>query len=248
MPQPHPRIATWNLERPKQNSWAKNPRLLSQVNVINADLWILTETNAAIALTGYEPVQSLPLQNYHQQGENFVTLWSRWPILQQLPTFDPVYAVCAEVDSPWGAMIVYGTLIVYRDEPDAHGQVIQWQEHRRSLRQNCEDWARLRKDYPQHKFCIAGDFNQNLDDTVWYGDREAREFLCTALEQLQLRCCTTKDFRAAGFSRATIDHIFLSKDLDSHFIEMAAWEGINPAREKMSDHNGVWVELKLPTP
>jgi len=43
------RIATWNLERPKLNGWKKNPLIQEKINEIDADIWILTETNASIA-------------------------------------------------------------------------------------------------------------------------------------------------------------------------------------------------------
>ena len=33
------RIATWNLERPKQNGWVKNQRRLNKIHEINADIW-----------------------------------------------------------------------------------------------------------------------------------------------------------------------------------------------------------------
>jgi len=33
------RIATWNLERPKQNSWVKNQHRLNKIHEINTDVW-----------------------------------------------------------------------------------------------------------------------------------------------------------------------------------------------------------------
>lgn len=33
------RIATWNLERPRESGWVKNQRRLKQIHEIGADLW-----------------------------------------------------------------------------------------------------------------------------------------------------------------------------------------------------------------
>ncbi len=71
------RIATWNLERPKQNGWTKNQRRLNKIYEIDADVWVLTETSKAIALEGdYEPTESCA----HDNGENLSTIWSRWKV------------------------------------------------------------------------------------------------------------------------------------------------------------------------
>lgn len=45
------RIATWNIERPKLNGWKRNPKIAEKIREIDADVWILTETNAAIVPT-----------------------------------------------------------------------------------------------------------------------------------------------------------------------------------------------------
>lgn len=107
----HFRIATWNLERPKQNGWVKNQRRLDKIREINADVWVLTETSKAIDLQS--DYVSIASSEYDKTGENLSTIWSRWKLLQHLPTFDPTFAVCAEIDSPFGAMIIYGTVIPY---------------------------------------------------------------------------------------------------------------------------------------
>lgn len=42
------KIATWNLDRPRRGGWKKNPIIQEQIDEINADIWILTETNRVI--------------------------------------------------------------------------------------------------------------------------------------------------------------------------------------------------------
>jgi hypothetical protein len=51
----HLKIATWNLNRPRWGSWHK-PTILAKLQEVNADIWILTETNSVIS----------PGENYHK--------------------------------------------------------------------------------------------------------------------------------------------------------------------------------------
>ena len=80
------RIATWNLARPKEKGWTKNQRCLNKINEINADLWVLTETNSAICPNSNYAVQkSHPIEGYHRTGEHLATIWSRWKIRRSVP-------------------------------------------------------------------------------------------------------------------------------------------------------------------
>jgi hypothetical protein len=63
------RIATWNLERPKQNGWVKNQRRLNKIHEINADAWVLTETNTAIDLQGDFTSLASSTCEWHDPGE-----------------------------------------------------------------------------------------------------------------------------------------------------------------------------------
>ncbi|MBE9009284.1 endonuclease/exonuclease/phosphatase family protein [Pseudanabaenaceae cyanobacterium LEGE 13415] len=240
------RIATWNLERPTQKGWTKNQRRLEQIRKIDADVWVLTETNQAIDLhPDYESVVSVAWKNHHQLGENLTTLWSRWKILQRIATFNPIWAVCAEVESPFGAMIIYGTVITYANDKGIGGSSKRWEEHRRSIQQHHEDWQRIQKQFPKHLICIAGDFNQSRDRSGWYEDKQSVEMLSAALQDLSLVCVTEENFQKTGLSRSTVDHICLSQSLVLSTRLVGAWEG-KTSQGKMSDHNGVFVDLTSP--
>jgi hypothetical protein len=235
------RIATWNLERPSQNGFKKNQHRLDKIYEINADLWVFTETNSAICLEGqgYTAVESCPIQGYHKSGEHLTTIWSAWKVNHSILTFDPSVAVCAEVESPFGAMIIYGTVITYANDKGQSGTSKKWEEHRKSIRQHHQDWSRIIQQYPNHLICIAGDFNQSRGDRGWYEEKEAYNMLTSALEDLNLQCVTAKSMKELELSRASVDHICLSEDFKSRIISVNGWEG-----EKMSDHNGIFVELR----
>ncbi|MBD1842953.1 endonuclease/exonuclease/phosphatase family protein [Cyanobacteria bacterium FACHB-63] len=236
------RIATWNLERPRQNGWIKNQRQLDRIREIDADIWVLTETNAAIDLKpDYQCDASVPYQG-HRAGENLTTLWSRWKILRSIPTFDSTCAICAEIESPFGLMIIYGTVITWANDKGISGTSKKWEEHRRSLQYHHEDWLRIQKQHPEHLMCIAGDFNQSRDGSGWYEDKQSVEMLSGALHELSLDCMTGQKFQ--GLSRSTVDHICLSQSLLPYKVKVGAWEGTTPEGTRMSDHNGVFIDLR----
>ncbi|PSB21631.1 endonuclease/exonuclease/phosphatase family protein [Phormidesmis priestleyi ULC007] len=242
---PQLRIATWNLERPKQNGWVKNQRRLDKIREIDADVWVLTETNTAIALpSDCEAVTSASISGYHAAGENLSTIWSRLKVLRSIPTFDPAWAVCAEVDSPLGAMIIYGTVITFANDKGMSGTAKRWEEHRRFIQRHHEDWLRIQKQYPNHLMCVSADFNQSRDQSGWYEEKQSVEMLSAALHDLSMVCVTEENLQLKGFSRSTVDHICLSERLISHQVEVGAWEGTTQEDGKMSDHNGVFVDLR----
>lgn len=241
------RIATWNLERPKPNGHSKNLRRIEKIQEINADLWVLTETHSAIALDGYSCLASPGQPGYHSNGESFASIWSRWPIRQVIPTFDQYFTVCADVDSPAGPILVFGTIITYANDPgpDSKSKSRRWEEHRKSIASHAADWRRLQTEFPEHLFCVAGDFNQSRDGSGWYEDADSVKKLSLALNQSSLQCVTEVDMRANGLlrSRASVDHICLSQSLAKSVLTVGAWEGTTDDLCRMSDHNGVVIDV-----
>ena len=239
------RIATWNLERPKPNAHSTNLRRIEKIGEINADIWVLTETSSAISLDGYVSLASESQPRYHSTGESFATIWTRWPIRRQLPTFDPFFSVCAEVESSAGPMIVYGTIITYANDRGPDGTARRWEEHRKSIGLHGADWLRLRQEFPNHLLCVAGDFNQSRDGSGWYEDAESVKMLSVAFDASDLQCVTEADMRASGQlkSRASIDHICLSKSVAVQGVTVGAWEGTTTDGCKMSDHNGIVIDV-----
>jgi endonuclease/exonuclease/phosphatase family metal-dependent hydrolase len=239
------RIATWNLERPKPNSWLKNPSRTAKIAEVDADLWVLTETSSAISIPGYEYVSTQPTDVDRYPGENFTTIWSRWPIIKVIHTNDPEVAVCAEIDTPAGPMILYGTIITYANDGVNDGGYKRWEKHRQSIRNHAKDWRQIQQQFPHHHFCIAGDFNQSRDGSGWYADPEAVTMLTTILLDLSLDCKTGIDLRKTGKleTRASVDHICLSRPLAGAVVDIGAWEGTTIDGTRMSDHNGVFVDV-----
>lgn len=234
------RIATWNLERPKLNGREKNDRILSKLKKVNEDeidIWVFTETNASISLgERYFSVATLPVSGYHSLGESTTTIWTRLPMIKRIVTYDPDTAVCIEVESSLGPMIIYGAVITYAGDKGPNQKSKRWQEHLSELKKMAEEWCRIRKEYPDRHLIVAGDFNQN----PWQRkeNEEAKKLLFSSLDETGLTCLTNKDF--PEIDRVNIDHICVSEELADKVSTAFAWNG-SKASGKMSDHNGVCV-------
>ena len=241
------RIATWNLERPKEKGWSRNPRLVDKISETDADIWVLTETNSVIhSELKYNSLKSNPVPDYHSSGENFTTILSRWNISKQIRTYDPEMAICAMIESPIGSIIVYGTIITYaNDLVSPNGTSKRWEEHKKEIENHRIDWLRIQKEYPNISMIVAGDFNQSRDGSGWYEEAESVKMLSDALNDCSLLCLTEEDMRKNGKlqSRANIDHICVSPDLANRLLSVGAWEGRTVAG-KLSDHNGVMADIR----
>ena len=89
------RIATWNLERVSLRSWLKLPRLLRQIEAVDADVWVMTESRVGLPLSDAYPfVVHAPAHASRRPDtdERWVSIWSRYPL-----------ADAGVVASPWDA-------------------------------------------------------------------------------------------------------------------------------------------------
>ena len=139
------RIATWNLERPKNGSSQRSRLLMDKLGEIDADIWILTETHdEVIPDKGYhsgstDPVPEPPI--IHLDGEHRTTIWTRWPIADTLPTSSPDRTVCADIETPYGSLLVYGTIISYhRSGCPPYGSARQWEAYYAAIATQGAEW------------------------------------------------------------------------------------------------------------
>lgn len=253
------RIANWNLERPKHGS-KKTELALEKINSIDADILILTETSDAINL---EPkYMSVVSDSFARTpNEQWITIWSKWYVKEQIDTFDPKRTTCALIDSPFGDLIVYGTIIPYHmagvsGERYEFSGYKPWQLHEEDIVRQSEDWKKIISDNPKVPFVLAGDFNQTRDNlTYGYGTKTGRSLLTQKLKELGLSCLTGIDFsetgqlsidKKKGKVRRNIDHICVSSDwltkLKKH--EVGAWDHFDDTGFYLSDHNGVFLDFE----
>jgi endonuclease/exonuclease/phosphatase family metal-dependent hydrolase len=166
-------------------------------------------------------------------------------MLQNIETYDVNTAVCIEVESPLGPMIVYGSIITYANDKGPRGKSKRWQEHRKEIREHAKDWMKIRGQYPNHFFVVGGDFNQSRDGPGWYEDPSSVSDLSDALTSANLKSVTQENFQETiGLSRASIDHICLPISFPDECVNADAWEGIIDG-QKLSDHNGILVDIAI---
>lgn len=234
----HIRIATWNVERPTVNGWKspkRNPIINQQLHEINADIWILTETHRVITPGDEYESLSTDKAKFHREGETRATIWSRLPILTPLNTFDPAVAVCAEIKTPAGRLIVYGSIITWAHNKGSDGKSKMWAEHYKSIQAHGDDWAKLSQNGAA--LCAAGDFNETLNRSGWYGTKKGRELLRQALDRSHLDCLT-QDYR--------VDHICTTKEWAKK-AEVHQWAAPPFNGKPVSDHGGYHVDLYFDT-
>jgi exonuclease III len=221
----HPKImkiATWNLERPKMNG-KKTPAIIEFLKGINADNFILTETETFIDLGDEYFVRhsEKDKQEYFREGERRVSIFSKYPITNTLDTFRADTSLCVSLDTPKGELIIYGTVIGnrgnkgYNFKEDLEEQLLDFNRH--SFEKN---------------FCIAGDFNISFSDS-YYTIAESREKLLTTFDNLGMEILTKK-------LPENIDHIVLTNTFyGTTKPKIETW---NEAKN-LSDHKGVWIEI-----
>ncbi len=91
-------------------------------------------------------------------------------------------AVCSEVCTPAGPLLVYGTVITWLNDPGPAGRVMYGAEHSKAITDHAADWERLRRQHPI-PMCVGGDFNSMLRRPVGnqaYGNDELRGELSVA--------------------------------------------------------------------
>jgi len=265
-------IATWNVRRPLQAGDPCFEAVAQKLRLINADIWVLTEAHDDLCPNEtYRAFESprLPLM---RPGERTTMIWVRpdWDA-RAVPTFadlspdeDPprttaTYAVtsratspavCAQVETPLGSLLIYGTVITwpndtgpYGDDPTHKADFAHLQHE--SILVHHHDWSRLREAYPAVSFCVAGDLNTTLDGRR-YPTIPCSDALRQALTENGMRHITQTLDHA-------IDHICLSHHWASHASDPCWWQttyidasGRGP--KPVSDHRGVSITVTAEGP
>lgn len=140
--------------RPNEKTIERNLCLINAINETIPDIIILTETNSVIDFSAHfytASTNTLPhsFQGQHYEpGENRVTIYSRYPILQLVTTADSYNSVCAEIATPLGDLCVYATVIGFLGG--------KHKSFEKDLEKQLADLAKL----TMHKnVCFCGDLN-----------------------------------------------------------------------------------------
>lgn len=218
------KIATWNIDRFK--SLSKSSGIIQNLKEIDADILILTEYNKLLHLSYYqykvETNKILDNQYNYKDTERRVAIFSKFPIIQIFKTYDNKTSCCAEFETDFGNLIVYGTIVGIVGNSDKN--------FKSDLIKQTEDIESLSK---LGSICYAGDLNISFSDN-YYFTQFGREKFLESFRNNRLTNLT-------GNLKENIDHIIISEDFIKNLNhEISEW---NPSKN-LSDHKGVLLELK----
>lgn len=181
------------------------------MDAISPDVWVLSETfrelrpgpdHTLVASSTDAPDRDA------RSGECWVAVWSRLPATPVRLKADPERTAAARVQASGGPpLVIVGTVLPWladaRYAPlrggDAFCEV---------LGRQATEWSALRQDHPDAEFYVAGDFNQDLAPTHYYGWARGRAALERVLVEARLACLTAGagDSLAGVPGHANIDH------------------------------------------
>lgn len=242
------RIATWNVERVKPKGWKIAPAQRRRMAEVDADIWILTETHVDHSPgPGYDVVHTPAIPERRPADERWVGIWSRYPIA---PITDPLPrgrgTLATLVSTPSGDYIIYGCVIAWANEPFlADGSpATMWRAHAETIAQIDHDLELIRDRHRSMPIIIGGDFNQDRDDSGWYGTNAVRQQLTDVLDRHRLACVTDFDVVAAGLldNHHLVDHICVPLSLAER-ATVICWEILDENGVRLSDHPTVAVDL-----
>ena len=219
------RIATWNIERLKHNK--QRELMLQEIEKVNADILILTETDNRLKPDYPYCFQSPPLGDEkeisYKDTENRVTVFSKYGITGSYKTYDELSSICVELETENGSLLVYGTIMgIYGNRNESFYP---------ELTKQMEDIKRLTAS--GKKLCVIGDYNLSFCDN-YYFTTVGRELVLKTFDECGIEI-VTRDLPQC------LDHIAISKDFFFSVTDISEWN----LDKTLSDHKGSVVDLKI---
>lgn len=217
------KIATWNVARITNKN--KLNSIYKEIQNIDADILILTEYNQILDLSSYQfttETEQLPKEPFdYSETERSVAIFSKFPIKRIFETYDKQIACCSEIETPFGDLIVYGTIVGEIGNRDKNF-IPELEKQQKDLIKLCK----------LGNICYAGDLNMSFSDNYYFTNVGREKFLKSFTNN--------KLQNTTEYVKENIDHIVISKDfLANYSIKTSEW---NLSKE-LSDHKGVCVEL-----
>ena len=241
------KLATWNVALPVSEK--RRQGLLAYIDLVQADVFVLTETHDGCSLGhAYNVSSDAGRDGSHQPAHRWVSIWSNQPI-EPVPTSDSKRTAAVRAH-PTGhdPFVVYGTVLpwmgsTWNGHPSQGGVAF-----RESLAVQLSDWLQLRNLYPDDELFVLGDFNQDLvaSSPRYYGSVANRRRLEEALAEAGLVAFTAGEndpIRRDSAPFACIDHICGNRVSKWRVTSVARWPDEPKPPRRLSDHFGVAVEF-----
>jgi hypothetical protein len=218
------KILSWNLRHLEGDldndiNNSRKQKVLEQ----DADIVILTNTKLAFYLGGaYKRISTLEMPLRHdgidyQEGENRVSIYTKYPFKNKVNTFDDYTSVCQMIETPLGNLNVYGTIIGAKQELFESDYVEQK-----------EDLVRI-----EGALCYAGDWNTSFTGTLLPDEKTVHEF--QEFLNDQKIAILTADFENS------IHHVAVSK---SFLKGNTTQVDLLPVDAPLSDQEMILIEIK----
>lgn len=218
------KIATWNLERPLKGS-QKNEAVIRELQAMEADIYILTESNEVIKpFEDYHCYSTTELEKpYYKDGERRTMIWTRYPAIKTFSTYNDQTSVCVQLQTLHGVLAVYGTVmgVFGNRRPEYNDEVIQ-------------QMGDIKRISQETSVCLAGDLNMTFRDN-FYHTAYGRKLLLDGFADSGLKNLTHDIAK-------NIDHIVVSES----FVKGRKIKTAMPINTDyaLSDHLGVMVEIR----
>ncbi len=217
------KIATWNVERLKHHKDAGI--MLQEIRKADADILVLTETDTRLCpeypYYYYTPLLYEIRPGFYRKTENRVSIFSRYRCVKRHETYDAHTAICAELETDQGNLLVYGTIMGIFGNREA--------TFKSDLMKQMEDIRKLTAE--RCPLCVIGDYNLSFHDAYYY-TREGRNLVLQTFQDCGLELFT-------GSVSECIDHIAITKGFLGKVLSVTEWN----VDKTLSDHKGIAVEI-----
>ena len=223
------KILNFNVERLLNKS--KIEPIMQIIESYKADIVILTETNSEkIKLNStYFCQHSATLSknhddvDYYRNGENRVSIYSKYPITRKIYTSDEFASLAVEIETNYGNLIVYGTII------GVFGYSADKRRFIKDFNNQAIDFENI---FTNNNVCLVGDLNISMTGRV-YPSTEYRNKLNKIIEKYELDNST-------GAIENNVDHILISKKIIGNLKLKVETFNVD---KKLSDHIGICLTL-----
>ena len=232
------KIGLWNIDHPEYHPSSprrhrRRQEIIAYLRRRHCDIFILTETNAAISLPGYHALlsQESPFHNrsrnyeppnkYHQVG-----IYSRFP-LDRVEISEPINGVLGHAVWENRPFFIYGNVITIKD---------RWaQDSGKTYADRLTEQLAICSRLTSETFVIGGDFNLRLG---WTQKKKAYQRVKKCVNEHGLAWPTAQQTK-------TVQHIIHSQDIISTIEIDASVQHEKGKRNALSDHPFLLIDIKI---
>lgn len=217
------RIATWNIERLKHKDSIDEMKTLCQD--AKADIMVLTEADSRLHLDYKNCIETPPAKeivpSLYKETENRVAIYTDYAVVCQHNTYDRYTALCVELETEQGNLLVYGTIMGNFGNRE--------KSYMPDLEKQMEDVRRLSA---LGSICIAGDYNCSFSDN-YYFVTDGRNLVRNTFEECGISILTEMQPQC-------IDHIAVSDSfVGNAVVNVSEWN----MEKTLSDYKGILTEI-----